>query len=49
MAVKLLVSPLVTVDVAGLTVIAVNAGGVTVKVAPLEVMPLADAVIVVLP
>lgn len=48
-AVKAVVSPCATVAVAGVMAMAVNAGAVTVKVALLEVMPLVEAVTVVLP
>lgn len=46
---KLVICPFVTEAVAGVMAMAVNAGAVTVKVALLEVMPLAEAVTVVLP
>jgi len=48
-AVKLVVNPLATEAVIGLIAIAVNTGAVTVKTALLEVMPFAEAVIVVPP
>ena len=48
-AVKLVVSPLATEAVAGLIAIAVSSRAVTVRVALLEVMPLYEAVMVVLP
>ena len=48
-AVKLVASPLATEAVVGLIEIAVNTGVVTVKVALLEVMPLAEAAMVVMP
>lgn len=49
MAVKLVFSPFATEALAGLIEMAVNIGAVTVKVALLEVTPLAEAVTVVLP
>lgn len=49
MAVKAVVKPFATAAVAGATAIAVNAGAVTVKLALLEAMPFADALIIVLP
>lgn len=48
-AVKLVVSPFATEAVAGLMAIAVNTGAVTVNAALLEVMPFAEAVMVLLP
>lgn len=49
MAVKLVLSPAATVAVAGLIVITLMTGAVTVSVTLLEVSPLATAVIVVVP
>lgn len=49
MAVKLVVRPFATEAVEGLIAMAVSALALTVKVALLEVMPLAEAVTVVLP
>lgn len=45
----MVVSPFATEAVVGLMAMAVNTGAVTVKVALLDVMPLAEALMVVLP
>lgn len=49
MAIKLVVLPIATDAVPGVTAIAVNVAGVTVSVALFEVTPFADAVTDVLP
>lgn len=49
MAMKLVAEPLDTEAVVGVMAIVVNAGAVTVKEAPVEVMPLIEAVTVLLP
>lgn len=48
-AVRLVVRPLASVAETGVTAIAVNVGAVTVSVAALEVTPLAEAVMVLVP
>lgn len=48
-AVKLVDKPYATVALVGLIAIAVNTGGVTVNVALLEMMPLVEALIFVVP